>query len=185
MNKLLVFLVLYGVIHVLCDNTFSVDELSDAEIDQFFDDEDESRQLRGPKERRQLLLKVQGEANEKRNIEHCWRMFYKCNTDSGYAPVAGFENKDHHPHCSCSLEFYICLQKVNTYLSNQIGELFFKANAVCYRSNFPVKECTEFNEEHQRCMQYLLDLTGIPTTQWFDLPYYFSDKELRAIRFLR
>lgn len=84
-------------------------------------------------------------------------------------------------HCHCEFEFYDCLHRINSTLSNHIGDLYFTLHTRCYQNDYQMLTCREWDirdcdEENKRCTQYLLMLTTPITTQWFDLPHYFGKK---------
>lgn len=117
-------------------------------------------------------------ANEWNALEGCMNSLDQCNESS----AKDAENDvispaiDSKPHCLCALYFYACLQKIETFLSKQIGDLYFASNDRCYRNNFQTIECVEYDDEYlpsnRRCTQYLLDSTTAFQPQWFDLPHF-------------
>lgn len=176
MKRFLILLILCGIVHVFTTDDADEDDINIHTLFEDCDDNDEGceegRMLVGPKERRRRILRLQGIANEKKSIEHCWKMFDFCNMDVGYPIKKFIINRRDRPHCLCALEFYMALKKINTYLSNRIGLEYFKTNPTCYRSNYPVIRCYDYDEEFQRCPTYLLNSTQPLMTQYFDLPYY-------------
>lgn len=126
-----------------------------------------------------LLSNTTGYMIEMKNIEHCWKMHDECNHMVPQESRHGITNEFPHQvwHCNCALEFYLCLHHINSTLSGRIGELFFTANAKCYRYNYQAIECLIYDEDQRapqskRCVQYLLDLDQPSKMQWFDLPFY-------------
>lgn len=77
-------------------------------------------------------------------------------------------------HCDCDKEFYLCLHEVNSNTSNQIGKLYFGLRSECYRYDYPIVKCVEYDTAVfiRRCYRYLLDESKPKLYQWFDLPLY-------------
>lgn len=72
------------------------------------------------------------------------------------------------------MEFYQCLHRIHTDLSNRIGELYFNTQAQCYRNDYKILDCREYDTVNytRRCIHYLLLLMTPIENQWFDLPFY-------------
>lgn len=117
--------------------------------------------------------------NELTSLNFCWQKHDDCdNLKHNEYHKSGFINEEEQQlwHCNCDTEFYQCLHRLNSTLSSHIGELYFKFHHQCYRSDFEIQECLEYDSfdahSEERCVQYLL-LLGTPNRyQWFDLPYY-------------
>ncbi|KAG4078514.1 hypothetical protein HA402_009226 [Bradysia odoriphaga] len=62
-------------------------------------------------------------------------------------------------HCDCDKEFYLCLHDVNSTTSNQIGKIYFGLRNECYRNEYPIVKCVEYDMALfvRRCYRYLLD----------------------------
>lgn len=78
-------------------------------------------------------------------------------------------------HCNCEIEFYDCLHRINSTLSNHIGELYFSTHERCYRNDYLIFDCYEYDESIERvhrCIRYMLIILSPITNQWFDLPFY-------------
>jgi secretory phospholipase A2 len=73
-------------------------------------------------------------------------------------------------HCDCDQEFYQCLKKVNTLVSNQIGLIYFNIlGGQCFREEHPVKCKKHFRG---RCVSYDKDESQSKKFQWFDNKWY-------------
>ncbi|XP_063710124.1 phospholipase A2-like isoform X1 [Culicoides brevitarsis] len=58
--------------------------------------------------------------------------------------------------CKCDKELKDCLKKVNTKLSNSIGNIYFSFQKTCYKLEYPVVSCTkEENDNHPRARRHL------------------------------
>lgn len=77
-------------------------------------------------------------------------------------------------HCDCDKEFYHCLHEVNSDTSNHIGKIYFGVRNECYRYEYPIVECVEYDTALfvRRCYRYVLDENRPKHFQWFDLPLY-------------
>lgn len=77
-------------------------------------------------------------------------------------------------HCDCDREFYQCLHSINSSASNKVGKLYFTLRNKCYRDDYPIVECVEYDTALfiQRCYRYMLDKSMLKEYQWFDLPLY-------------
>lgn len=80
-------------------------------------------------------------------------------------------------HCNCDIEFYQCLHRIDTFISNHIGKLYFSAQKRCFRQEYRILKCIEYDqhyssETNKRCVRYLLLLNTPLQRQWFDLPFY-------------
>lgn len=74
------------------------------------------------------------------------------------------------------MEFYNCLHRINSPLSNRIGEMYFTFHKRCFRVDFQIDSCNEYDMSpigtEYRCIQYLLAIPTPIANQFFDLPYY-------------
>lgn len=121
------------------------------------------------------------------SLEYCWEKHDNCDSLNYNEFKYGLQNKEEQRywHCNCDLEFYYCLHRLNSTLSNHIGELYFNYNTLCYRQDHEVDKCREYdrlngpNSEEKRCVQYVLNLNTEQRNQWFDLPFY-SGKPMKG-----
>lgn len=114
--------------------------------------------------------------NELRSLEFCWNKHDTCESIGSSGAKNGMINnkKQQFWHCNCDMEFYDCLHRLNSTISNHIGELYFNYNNRCYQYDFMIKKCYEYDIQNgqKRCTQYL-SIVNVPRkTQWFDLPFY-------------
>lgn len=75
------------------------------------------------------------------------------------------------------MELFYCLHRINSILSNKIGELYFSLHRRCYRNDYSILDCHEYDsrssdDTQRRCVRYLLLLQTPIQSQWFDLPFY-------------
>ena len=79
-------------------------------------------------------------------------------------------------NCKCDKELFNCLHALNTEVSNQIGVTYFRFQNKCYREDYPIIGCIDYEKVLmlQRCRQYKLDTNKSVQYQWFDLPFYYS-----------
>lgn len=123
------------------------------------------------------------------NLEDCWEKHDSCESLNTNEIKYRLKNEAEHRfwHCNCELEFYNCLHRMNTTLSNHIGELYFDHTHRCYRLDHEVQKCREYDTHRggafKRCVQYLLYLNTEMKNQWFDLPYY-SGKPMKNPLFI-
>lgn len=83
-----------------------------------------------------------------RNTDICCRMHDKCPTSiaSGHS----FKNLRNgglftRSHCDCDQEFYRCLKKANSIVSNKIGYTYFNIlRPQCFRSEHPIIGCRKW-----------------------------------------
>ncbi|GAB0094411.1 phospholipase A2 [Sergentomyia squamirostris] len=74
-------------------------------------------------------------------------------------------------HCDCDREFYFCLKRINTFISNKIGYTYFNIlGPQCFREEYPVLTCAK--RHRNRCYSYLVDNEDSKTWQWFDNKLY-------------
>lgn len=122
-----------------------------------------------------FVLAAYGELS---GIEFCWRRHDECENLKPKEIKNGLENDEEqcYWHCNCDLEFYHCLHRINSTVSNHIGELYFSYNTRCYRMDRDIKDCYVYDyrgsAETKRCVRYVLDLKTRVEYQWFDLPFY-------------
>lgn len=74
-------------------------------------------------------------------------------------------------HCDCDREFYYCLKRINTFISNKIGYTYFNIlGPQCFREEYPVLTCAKHHRN--RCYSYVVDDEDTKTWQWFDNKFY-------------
>lgn len=117
--------------------------------------------------------------NELNSLDFCWRKHDECESISINETKYQLTNLEEQRfwHCNCDKEFYTCLHRLNSSLSSHIGELYFSHNYRCYRHEFEIDDCLEYDNHKiyaskERCVQYALVINSAKTTQWFDLPFY-------------
>lgn len=118
-------------------------------------------------------------ANELKSLSHCWQMHNQCSHMIPHETRYGLTNADIRWvwHCNCSMEFFKCLHRIDTFLSKQTGDLYFSANSRCYRNDYKIVKCLEYDvdeysRDNKRCIHNLLDVSYSTELQWFDLPFY-------------
>lgn len=74
-------------------------------------------------------------------------------------------------HCNCEMDFYDCLHRVNSFISNKLGYLHFTLHTQCYRNDHKIINCVKYDEQH-RCIRYLALLKTPIQTRLFDSPLY-------------
>ncbi|XP_063710125.1 phospholipase A2-like isoform X2 [Culicoides brevitarsis] len=82
--------------------------------------------------------------------------------------------------CKCDKELKDCLKKVNTKLSNSIGNIYFSFQKTCYKLEYPVVSCTK---EEKPCVDYTVDKTAPKKWQFLDLPLYNDDEPHQVFQF--
>ena len=77
-------------------------------------------------------------------------------------------------HCDCDKEFYECLHSLNSKASNRIGKIYFTLRNKCYRQDYPIVECSDYETTWflRRCHRYVLDESKEKQYQWFDIPFF-------------
>lgn len=120
------------------------------------------------------------------SIDFCWRKHDECESVNGGETKFGVTNDKEQRfwRCNCDMEFYDCLHRLNSSVSNHIGELHFNFNYRCYRPDYEIQKCNEFeikSNNNKRCVQYLIALNTPYRNQWFDLPFYFGQTMKRPI----
>lgn len=132
---------------------------------------------------------ISAAASELKGLEFCFNAHNKCEhinknetkfTLTNDKPLSVW-------HCNCDMEFYQCLHRINSIISNNIGELYFTLHTRCYRNDYRIFECNEYDtrsndDSERRCIRYLLLLHTPIQSQWFDLPFY-SGKQMKKPMF--
>lgn len=125
---------------------------------------------------------------EVENLNFCWSQHDRCDhirTNETKFHIINDEAQTAW-HCNCEQEFFNCLHRINSTLSNHIGELYFDAHHRCYRNDYKIFDCIEFDGSADgmihRCVRYILLLNTPTTNQWFDLPFY-SGKPMKTSLF--
>lgn len=76
------------------------------------------------------------------------------------------------------MDFYDCLHRVNSSISNKIGDLHFTLHTKCYRNDHKNIDCVEYdyNKDYKerRCIQYLALLKTPMQTIILDSPLYYG-----------
>lgn len=75
-------------------------------------------------------------------------------------------------HCKCDRDFYRCLKRANTLISNKIGKAYFNVlGPQCFMEAAPVSGCKR--TFGNRCLSYAFD-RAFPgrLVQWFDNPVF-------------
>ncbi|XP_074099884.1 phospholipase A2-like isoform X2 [Cotesia typhae] len=84
------------------------------------------------------------------------------------------------PVCKCEHEFYSCLRKVNTFLSRNLGRLYFSViRPKCFTYDHPSSYCIKYQGILQRrCLQYQVDTNSVMRVEERDNPYFFGKNNL-------
>ncbi|XP_055311128.1 uncharacterized protein LOC129573946 [Sitodiplosis mosellana] len=154
---------------------------------------DELRQIIfNPRKRRQRRRKHRAAYNELSSLEFCWRKHDECESIGMNETKYELTNEEEQRfwHCNCDKEFYICLHRLNSTVSSHIGELYFNYNYRCYRHDFEIDECKEFDHHkiytsQERCVQYQLIINSVKSAQWFDLPFYDGKPQKKPVFMVR
>lgn len=106
----------------------------------------------------------------------CCRDHDNCDNIAAGQTAHNLTNDDYFTrlHCNCDKEFYKCLYTINTKLSNRIGYIYFLLRDRCYKEDFPIVECLDYETKLfvRRCDKYMLNESKSKLYQWFDLPLY-------------
>lgn len=124
--------------------------------------------------------------NELTSIDFCWRKHDECESIGAGETKFGITNDKEQPFwsCNCDMEFYDCLHRLNSTVSNRIGELHFNFYYRCYRADYEIQKCNEYEIKsinNRRCVQYSIGLRTPHRNQWFDLPFYSGQPMKRSI----
>ncbi|XP_055384547.1 phospholipase A2-like, partial [Condylostylus longicornis] len=115
-----------------------------------------------------------------RETDKCCRDHDNCDSIPAGGEKHGLQNDGRYTrlHCKCDKNFYDCLHKVNDRVSNIVGRTYFQFTNLCYREDRPTTGCleTETSLFDKRCVKYSYDRSQPKKYQWFDLPYYNSEK---------
>lgn len=111
-------------------------------------------------------------------VDMCCRDHDHCDNIPGGETKYNLTNTDYFTvlHCDCDKAFYKCLHQIDSKMSNHIGKMYFTLRNRCYRNDFPIVECAEYDTAVfvRRCMRYILDESQQIRYQWFDLPLYYK-----------
>lgn len=130
--------------------------------------------------------------NGKDQIDSCCRSLHKCDA---YQRIALNQTNDSlwdFRHCDCLYFFQICLDHVNTSLSNEVAFLHSINTTKCYKNDYPIIECIKFeslpylkapflrfvNQAERekffnRCSKYELDKNRLQQLQFRDVPFNY------------
>lgn len=80
--------------------------------------------------------------------------------------------------CSCEQKFINCLQAVNNMISNALGHVYYGARKICLAEGHPIKSCKQYQESTfgNRCIRYNIDKKKPKKWQFYDMPYYSTNK---------
>lgn len=142
------------------------------------------------------LARSEHEVGLFKNTDICCKMHDKCpvSIPSG-RQYKGLHNVGSYTrsHCSCDQQFYHCLKKTNSLISNKIGYTYFNLlKPKCFRKGFPVVGCRKWyanrktmiepfefefqfsfiNRSDKKCRVFAVDGEQTPQLQWFDNPFY-------------
>ncbi|KAJ6644289.1 Phospholipase A2 [Pseudolycoriella hygida] len=74
--------------------------------------------------------------------------------------------------CECDFAFYKCLKKVDSILSNRIGQTYFNVlKPQCFSEEYPIVGCIKKRKD-SRCENYVIDDSRYKIWQWFDSKKY-------------
>lgn len=131
-----------------------------------------------------VYLRIIAAHSETMSLEFCWQKHDECDHMKPNQTLYQLTNDTPIQiwHCNCDTEFYNCLHSINTILSNRIGELYFNSQTRCYRNEYKIFDCQEYDTRNssakeRRCVKYLLLLMTPIENQWFDLPF-FNGKQM-------
>lgn len=110
------------------------------------------------------------------DVDMCCRDHDHCDNIPAGQTAHNLTNDDYFTrlHCNCDKQFYKCLYGINTKASNAIGYMYFYMRGKCYKEEYPIVECIDFDTQYfvRRCGRYVLDESQSKRYQWFDLPLY-------------
>lgn len=110
------------------------------------------------------------------DVDGCCRDHDHCDNIPAGETKYNLTNNDHFTvlHCDCDKQFYKCLEDIDSNASNGIGKLYFSLRKRCYRKDYPIVECAEYDTAVfvRRCVRYILDQSQPQKYQFFDLPLY-------------
>lgn len=122
-------------------------------------------------------------------LDFCWNRHDQCDHIDANQTKFYLVNDEAHTawHCNCEQEFYDCLHRINSTLSNRIGELYFSTHRRCYQNDYSIFDCVEYDGAAvgitHRWVRYILLLKPLITNQWFDLPFY-NGKPMKSALFV-
>lgn len=109
-------------------------------------------------------------------MDKCCRTHDHCDNLAAHETKYNLTNNDFFTrlHCDCDNEFYNCLHTINNNVSNKIGETYFSLRNKCYKDDYPIVDCIDYDNGLflHRCINYILDESQSKRYQWFDLPLY-------------
>ncbi|XP_055912272.1 phospholipase A2-like [Eupeodes corollae] len=102
--------------------------------------------------------------------DSCCRTHDKCRLAIPSGSIMfGLENTGYftRSHCSCDEQFYDCLKRTNSFVSNKIGYTYFNLlKPQCFRKTYPIVACWRWFRK--RCKIYMLNQSDERRWQWFD-----------------
>lgn len=126
--------------------------------------------------------------NDEDRIDFCCRSLYKCDAHKHIDVNQTIELNIR--HCDCERSFQLCLNNLNTSLSNEIGLIHSINVTKCFSNNFPIIKCikierysgttaqllrqfsmTEREQYFKRCVKYELDQNQPKNFQVIDMPF--------------
>lgn len=133
--------------------------------------------------------------NGKDRVDLCCRSLHKCDAQKHVELNYTIESIR---HCKCEQSFKMCLENLNTSLSNNLIFIHSVNATKCYAKDHPIVKCVKIEtypeseaqffkfmntNEHEgsfnRCLKYELDKSQPQKIQTFDLP--FSSYKLPTI----
>ncbi|KOC70729.1 Phospholipase A2 [Habropoda laboriosa] len=76
--------------------------------------------------------------------------------------------------CDCDSEFYRCLKEASNIVAFNIGKTYFNIlRPQCFQTYYPIQGCRKYTGRrftHDKCDQYIYNVTLPEIMQWFDNP---------------
>ncbi|KAG8177241.1 hypothetical protein JTE90_028696 [Oedothorax gibbosus] len=116
------------------------------------------------------------------DTDSCCREHDHCEDNiEGYDSKYGLRNNSPFTksHCKCDLEFYQCLEKVDSRVSHRVGRMYFNfLQMECFRKDHPAVGCRKYRGWfRRRCLEYVHDYEQDPEWQFFDAQHYDASSE--------
>lgn len=95
---------------------------------------------------------------EKERVDLCCRSFHKCDAHkhAGLNQTIDLNIR----HCDCLRMFRICLEKLKTPLSNELGYIYSINATKCYAKDHPIKKCIKFEENFDSKITFLMNMNS-------------------------